>query len=546
VPPGRRQLHRPHRPLAASKYDRQLFDECSDICSDINSARISMRDFLKKLGLSGVNSGACGAQWIEEPGGGELTSISPVNGEPIGKIRQAAESDYESIMVDAQERFQSWRMMPAPRRGEIVRQIGEELRKFKRPLGALVAWEMGKVLSEGEGEVQEAIDIADFSVGLSRQLYGLTMHSERPGHRMYEQWHPLGVIGIISAFNFPVAVWAWNAMIAAVCGDTMIWKPSSKTPLCAIAVQHICNRVMKANGVEGVFNLCIGRGSSIGERLINDERVPLISATGSCHMGRRIGAVVGGRLARSILELGGNNAIIVEPDANMEMAIRGVAFGAVGTAGQRCTSTRRLFLHKSIAGEFIEKLVKAYQSIQAGDPLDESTLLGPLIDEGAIDDMMASLKQATSEGGEILTGGKRIDRPGFFVQPTIVKAHPDMKIVREETFAPILYVFEYETFEQALALQNGVRQGLSSAVFTSNLLTSETFLSHRGSDCGIANVNIGTSGAEIGGAFGGEKETGGGREAGSDSWKAYMRRQTNTLNWSSELPLAQGVTFDID
>jgi len=505
-----------------------------------------MRDFLKELGLSGVNSGACGAQWIESPTGGELTSLTPATGEPIGKILQADEADYERVMADAQERFQSWRMMPAPQRGEIVRQFGDELRKHKRSLGALVSWEMGKVLSEGEGEIQEAIDIADFAVGLSRQLYGLSMHSERPGHRMYEQWHPLGVVGIVTAFNFPVAVWAWNAMIAAVCGDTMIWKPSSKTPLCAVAVQHIANRVMKENGVEGVFNLVVGRGSTIGEKLISDERIPLISATGSCRMGRRIGEVVGKRLARSILELGGNNAIIVEPDANMDIAVRAVAFGAVGTAGQRCTSTRRLFLHKSIAQEFTQKLVKAYESIPAGDPLDETTLLGPMIDEGAIDDMMAALEQARAQGGEILTGGGRMDRKGYFVEPTLVKAKADMPIVQEETFAPILYVFEYDSLEQAIGWQNGVKQGLSSAIFTTNVISSETFLSHRGSDCGIANVNIGTSGAEIGGAFGGEKETGGGREAGSDSWKAYMRRQTNTINWSSDLPLAQGVSFDID
>ena len=504
-----------------------------------------MRDFLKELGLSGVNSGACGRAWIEKPSGGELTSKSPTDNEPIAKILQAGENDYETIVGAASERFASWRMMPAPARGEIVRQLGEELRKVKRPLGKLISLEMGKILSEGEGEVQEAIDIADFAVGLSRQLYGATMHSERPGHRMYEQWHPLGTVGIVTAFNFPVAVWAWNAMIAAVCGDTMVWKPSSKTPLCAVAVQQICNRVAKRHGVEGVFTLLIGKGATIGERLIQDHRIPLISATGSCKMGKRIGEVVAGRFGRTILELGGNNAIVVEADADLDLALRGVLFGAVGTAGQRCTSTRRILLHRSIAGEFTERLVRAYKSITAGDPLDENTLLGPLIDEAAIEDMMAALAQARAEGGEVLCGGKRIERPGCFVQPTIVRAHAGMSIVQEETFAPILYVFEYDTLDEAIALQNGVRQGLSSSIFTTNLLSAETFLSHRGSDCGIANVNIGTSGAEIGGAFGGEKETGGGREAGSDSWKAYMRRQTNTINWSRELPLAQGVHFDI-
>ena len=505
-----------------------------------------MRDFLRELGLSGVNSGAYGAGWIDSPGGGELTSESPVTGEPIAKVLQAGEEEYEQIVQAAHERFLAWRMMPAPKRGEVVRQIGEELRKHKRPLGQLVAWEMGKILSEGEGEVQEAIDIADFAVGLSRQLYGLTMHSERDRHRMYEQWHPLGTVGIITAFNFPVAVWAWNAMIAAVCGDTMIWKPSSKTPLCAVAIQHICNRVMKANGCEGVFSLAVGRGSVVGEKLINDDRIPLISATGSTKMGKRIGGVVASRLGRSILELGGNNAVIVEADAKLDMALRAVAFGAMGTTGQRCTSTRRLFLHKSIAGDFTDKLVKAYRSATIGDPLEADTLVGPMIDEGAIDDMMNALERVKKEGGEILCGGKRVDRKGYFVEPTIVKARNDMEIVQEETFAPILYVMEYETLDEVIGLHNDVPQGLSSSMFTSSMYSAERFLSHEGSDCGIANINIGTSGAEIGGAFGGEKETGGGREAGSDSWKAYMRRQTNTINWSTDLPLAQGVNFDIE
>ncbi|HKK73027.1 MAG TPA: aldehyde dehydrogenase family protein [Candidatus Krumholzibacteria bacterium] len=505
-----------------------------------------MRDFLRELGLSGVNSGAYAADWLENPSGGELTSVSPVTGEPIAKVLQAGEKEYETIVQASQERFRLWRMTPAPKRGEVVRDIGEELRKYKRPLGQLVAWEMGKILSEGEGEVQEAIDIADFSVGLSRQLYGLTMHSERDRHRMYEQWHPLGPVGIITAFNFPVAVWAWNAMVAAACGDTMIWKPSSKTPLCAIAIQHICNRVMKEHGCEGVFSLAVGRGSVIGERMINDERLPLISATGSTKMGKRIGQVVGGRLGRSILELGGNNAVIVDETADLDLALRAVAFGAMGTTGQRCTSTRRLIIHESIAEKFTEKLVKAYQSVPIGDPLEAETLVGPMIDEGAIDDMMNAMARIEQEGGEVLCGGKRIDRKGCFVEPTVVKARNDMEIVQEETFAPILYVMEYSDTDEAIAMHNDVPQGLSSSLFTSNMYRSERFLSHEGSDCGIANVNIGTSGAEIGGAFGGEKETGGGRESGSDSWKAYMRRQTNTINWSPELPLAQGVSFDIE
>ena len=505
-----------------------------------------MRDFLKELGLSGVNSGAYGNGWIEHPSGGELTSFSPTEEGPVAKVLQADENDYEAVVQAAQERFKSWRMVPAPQRGEIVRQLGEELRKYKRPLGQLIAFEMGKILSEGEGEVQEAIDIADFAVGLSRQLYGLSMHSERPLHRMYEQWHPLGPIGIVTAFNFPVAVWAWNAMLAAVCGDTMIWKPSSKTPLCAIAVQHICDKVMKAHDVQGVFNLSVGRGSAVGEKLINDKRVPLISATGSCRMGRRIGSVVAQRLGRSLLELGGNNAVIVTEDSDLDMALHAIAFGAVGTAGQRCTSTRRIFLQKSIAKKFIERLVKAYESIRIGDPLDPKTLMGPLIDEGAVEDMMAALEEARSEGAKVLTGGKRIDRKGFFVEPTIVKAEHGMKITQEETFAPILYVFEFETIEDAIHMQNDVAQGLSSSMFTTNMHSAETFLSPAGSDCGIANINIGTSGAEIGGAFGGEKDTGGGREAGSDSWKLYMRRQTCTINYSHDLPLAQGVKFEID
>jgi aldehyde dehydrogenase (NAD+) len=402
---------------------------------------------------------------------------------------------------------------------------------------------MGKIQAEGEGEVQEMIDIADYAVGLSRQLYGKTMHSERPNHRMYEQWHPLGTVGIITAFNFPGAVWAWNAMIAAVCGDVMVWKPSSKTPLTAIAIQKIVNQVLDPLGLNGVMSLLVGSSRDVGEMLIHDRRVPLISATGSCNMGRKIGSTVSKRLARSLLELGGNNGIIVMPDADPELVLRAVVFGAVGTAGQRCTSTRRLFLHKDIASDMIERLVTSYSQVSIGDPLDSKTLMGPLVDGTAVNDFTTALETIKREGGEILYGGNSIDSPGFYVEPTIVRANRDMAIAREETFAPILYLFEFETLEEAILIHNSVDQGLSSSIFTRDMQSVENFLSHAGSDCGIANVNIGTSGAEIGGAFGGEKDTGGGREAGSDSWKVYMRRQTNTLNWSDDLPLAQGIEF---
>jgi aldehyde dehydrogenase (NAD+) len=502
-----------------------------------------MQDFLKELGIQEVNSGAYAEDWIARPTGGELISYNPSTGEPIAKVLQAGEQDYEAVFQSAQRSFETWRMVPAPKRGEIVRQLGEELRLYKKQLGRLVSLEMGKILTEGEGEVQEMIDMADFAVGLSRQLYGLTMQSERPQHRMYEQWHPLGVIGIVTSFNFPVAVWAWNSVIAAVCGDTMVWKPSSSTPLTAIAVQKIAARVMERNGHKGIFTLAVGRGSTIGEKLIQDRRVPLISATGSCDMGRRIGQAAASRLSRSLLELGGNNAIIVMDDADLVMASRAILFGAVGTAGQRCTSTRRVFLHRPIAESLTQKLLQGYRSIPIGDPLDEKTLMGPLVDEASVTTMMKAVEEIRREGGEILHGGKRINRPGCFVEPTLVKARPEMKICAEETFAPILYLFTVDSLEEAIRLQNNVEQGLSSAIFTRNLQHAEIFLSARGSDCGIANVNIGTSGAEIGGAFGGEKETGGGREAGSDAWKAYMRRQTCTINWSNELPLAQGVKF---
>ncbi|WP_321473621.1 aldehyde dehydrogenase family protein [uncultured Paludibaculum sp.] len=507
---------------------------------------MSVEAILKRLGIQPLNSGACGARWIESPGGGELSSLNPATGTPIASVAMASAADYDSVMDDAAAVFERWRLLPAPKRGEIVRLIGEELRLHKDDLGALVSLEMGKILAEGKGEVQEMIDIADFAVGLSRQLYGLTMHSERPGHRMYEQWHPLGVVGVISAFNFPVAVWSWNALIAAVCGDCVLWKPSSETPLTAIAVQHICNRVLERTGWQGVFSLVIGRGSTVGEKMLSDRRVPLVSATGSCQMGYRVAEVVGRRLARTILELGGNNGIIVTEDANLDLALRAVLFGAVGTAGQRCTTIRRLFLHKSIAAPFVERLKAAYAQVRIGDPLDTHTLMGPLVNQSAVNEMLDGLERAKAQGAEVLYGGAAVvQNGGYFVQPTLVKASAFMPIVSEEIFAPILYILEYDTLDQAIAWHNSVPQGLSSAIFTNSLISAETFLSARGSDCGIANVNIGTSGAEIGGAFGGEKETGGGREAGSDSWKAYMRRQTVTINWSKDLPLAQGIEFEV-
>jgi aldehyde dehydrogenase (NAD+) len=502
-----------------------------------------MHPILEELGLQEVNSGVCGASWIEDPSGPELVSYNPTTGEALGRVKQANLADYERVMSDATDAFTSWRMRPAPARGEVIRQLGDALRKNKKALGALVALEMGKIRAEGEGEVQEMIDICDFAVGLSRQLYGKTMHSERPGHRMYEQWHPLGVVGIISAFNFPVAVWNWNSAIAGVCGDAMIWKPSSTTPLVSIATQRIAQEVLVANDCAGIMGLTIGKGSEIGEAILHDRRIPLVSATGSCRMGKRVAEVVHSRFGHTILELGGNNAMLVMDDADLELTTRGILFSAVGTAGQRCTSARRIIAHKNIAGELTDRLLKAYASVPIGDPLDEATLMGPLVNENAVTDMMNALEKVKEQGGEILCGGNRVDRPGFFVEPTIVRAHPDMEIVKDETFAPILYVMECDDVDDAIAIQNNVPQGLSSAIFTQNVLTAEAFLSARGSDCGIANVNIGTSGAEIGGAFGGEKDTGGGREAGSDSWKQYMRRQTCTINWGKDLPLAQGLNF---
>jgi aldehyde dehydrogenase (NAD+) len=503
------------------------------------------QEILAKLGIGASNSGACGAAWIEHPGGGELVSYNPSTGQPLASVAMASADDYEQAAAAAHETFLRWRMHPAPKRGEVIRQIGLALREHKQELGALVSLEMGKILAEGLGEVQEMIDMADFAVGLSRQLYGLTMQSERPQHRMYEQWHPLGAVGVISAFNFPVAVWSWNAFIAAVCGDTVIWKPSSETPLCAIAVQRICQKVLEDNGWPGVFTLAIGRGSTVGERLLADRRVPLVSATGSCQMGYRVAEVVGKRLGRTILELGGNNGVLIEPDADLDLALRAVLFGAIGTAGQRCTTIRRIFLHRDIAATFIERLKHAYSQIRIGDPLDGHTVMGPLVNAAAVEEMMDGLRRAVEQGGEVICGGRRLERPGHFVEPALVRARADMPIVQEEIFAPILYLVEYGGLEEAIAWHNAVPQGLSSAIFTRNLIAAETFLSARGSDCGIANVNIGTSGAEIGGAFGGEKETGGGREAGSDAWKAYMRRQTVTINWSRDLPLAQGIRFEL-
>jgi len=503
------------------------------------------KQILAKLGIGEWNSGACGAAWVPRPGGGDLASFNPSTGEELAQVGMASAEDYEVVAAAAHETFLRWRLQPAPKRGEVIRQIGLALREHKQELGALVSLEMGKILAEGLGEVQEMIDMADFAVGLSRQLYGLTMQSERPQHRMYEQWHPLGPVGVISAFNFPVAVWSWNAFIAAVCGDTVIWKPSSETPLCAIAVQRICQKVLEENGWPGVFTLAIGRGSTVGERLLADGRVPLVSATGSCQMGYRVAEVVGKRLGRTILELGGNNGVILEPDADLDLALRAVLFGAVGTAGQRCTTIRRLFLHRDIAAAFTERLQHAYSQIRIGDPLDEHTLMGPLVNGAAVGEMMDGLRRAVEQGGEVIFGGQRLQRQGNFVEPALVRARADMPIVKEEIFAPILYLIEYGDLEEAIRWHNDVPQGLSSAIFTRNLIAAETFLSALGSDCGIANVNIGTSGAEIGGAFGGEKETGGGREAGSDAWKAYMRRQTVTINWSKDLPLAQGIRFEL-
>jgi aldehyde dehydrogenase (NAD+) len=506
--------------------------------------------FLDKLQIKPISSGACtGTQWLKTSGE-VLDSYSPADGKIIGQIRLASASDYEKIISTAEEAFVQWRQIPAPRRGDLVRQIGDELRRNKESLGALVSYEMGKSLQEGLGEVQEMIDICDFAVGLSRQLYGLTMHSERPDHRMYEQWHPLGIVGVISAFNFPVAVWSWNAMIALVCGDVIVWKPSSKVMLCAIATHQIIAPVLKNNNVpEGVLNLIGGSSKTVGDVMLEDKRIPLISATGSTKVGIRVAEKVGQRLGRTILELGGNNAIIISENANLDLAIRAVTFGAVGTAGQRCTTTRRLIINEKVYDAVKKRLTTIYNQLAIGNPLNSNNHVGPLIDKSAVEDFLKAIEQVKEQGGKILVGGKvkqgKEYTTGCYVEPCIAEVSENLPIVKHETFAPLLYLMKYKTLDEALRLHNDVPQGLSSAIFTENMREVEQFLSTSGSDCGIANVNIGTSGAEIGGAFGGEKETGGGRESGSDSWKTYMRRQTNTINFGNSLPLAQGIKFQI-
>jgi aldehyde dehydrogenase (NAD+) len=516
-----------------------------------------MSDLLKSLNLAADNPGGFCGDWLGS--GPALEVHTPIDGSPIASVRQVTETEYDQVVERAHAAFLNWRTVPAPRRGEVVRQLGLRLRELKQPLGELVTLEMGKIAAEGAGEVQEMIDICDFATGLSRQLYGLTMHSERPRHRMYEQWHPLGVVAVISAFNFPVAVWSWNAALAAVCGDSTLWKPASRTPLTAIAVTKIAAEVCAANNVDpAIFALAIGGGRTIGERLLADRRIPLVSATGSCRVGARVAEVVGKRFGRTILELGGNNAIIVTPHANLDLALRAILFGAVGTAGQRCTSTRRIIVHASARPELERRLRAAYETVRIGDPRRPDTLMGPLVTHAAVDDMQQAIRRLRDEGGTVLYGGEPLSGPqypgGHYVRPCIAAARNEYRIVQEETFAPILYLIDYgragatgaavlDDLDEALRLHNDVPQGLSSAIFTTHVQESERFLSAAGSDCGIANVNIGTSGAEIGGAFGGEKDTGGGRESGSDSWKVYMRRQTNTINWSSELPLAQGIQF---
>jgi len=508
-----------------------------------------MEAILEKFDLTGELSGAGGGSWFDCRGE-VLESVSPIDGRVIGKIRCADREDYERVVSQSVEAFRFWRMVPAPKRGEIVREIGNALRIQREELGALVTLEMGKIRAEGEGEVQEMIDISDLAVGQSRMLYGLTMHSERPGHRMYEQWHPLGPVGVITTFNFPVAVWAWNAMLALVAGDPVIWKPSSRTPLSAIAVMKIAWQVLQENGApEGLLSIVIGKHEEVGEALIRDRRIPLVSATGSVPMGRHVAQVVAERMGRTILELSGNNAVIVAPSADLDLAVRAILFGAVGTAGQRCTTTRRVIIHSSIYESLRERLVAAYKQVPIGNPLEDGILMGPLIDKGAVSSMQDALGEIEEQGGRVLYGGGvllgGIYDSGTYVRPCICEVRPDLPLLQKETFAPILYLMTYETLDEAIQYQNSVSQGLSSAIFTNDLLEAETFLSHRGSDCGIANVNIGTSGAEIGGAFGGEKETGGGREAGSDVWKSYMRRQTCTVNWSRELPLSQGILFEL-
>ncbi|MEE9142183.1 MAG: aldehyde dehydrogenase family protein [Gammaproteobacteria bacterium] len=499
----------------------------------------------EELGLQTTNDGVWSGRSGWSGTGPLLESFNPATGKLIASVRAAGESDYDAVIESSREVFAEWRKVPAPQRGEAVRLVGEELRRHKDALGSLVTLEMGKIKAEGDGEVQEMIDIADFAVGQSRMLYGNTMHSERAQHRMYEQWHPLGLVGVISAFNFPVAVWSWNAFIAAICGNVSVWKPSPKTPLCAVAVQHICNRALERGGFPGVFQLFIDADNSLAERFVNDERVGLISFTGSCAVGRQVGHKVAARMGKVLLELGGNNAIVVDEHANLDLVVPAVVFGAVGTAGQRCTTTRRILVHESKLDELTKRLTNAYGQVRIGDPLDSDTLMGPVIDESSVQRYQQALERVSATGGKVLCGGNVLDRPGNFVEPTLVMVENEWEIVQEETFAPILYVISVGSLDEAIEKQNAVSQGLSSAIFTDNVQHAERYLSAMGSDCGIANVNIGTSGAEIGGAFGGEKETGGGREAGSDSWKAYMRRQTNTINWGSGLPLAQGIKFDL-
>jgi aldehyde dehydrogenase (NAD+) len=503
---------------------------------------MNKQEIFGALGLGDHNSGVFAGEWLE-PTGDQIEVVNPTTGEALATVGMASEADYDRVVAQSVETFDRWRLLPAPQRGQYVRRLGDALRENIEPLGALVTLEMGKIFPEGVGEVQEMVDICDFAVGLSRQLYGSTMASERPNHRMYEHWHPLGPVGVISAFNFPVAVWSWNSALAAVCGDTVVWKPSERTPLTAIAVTRIANDVMEGSGFEGVFNLVVGDGATVGNRMNQDARLPLISATGSCNMGRIVGPAVAQRMGRTILELGGNNAVIVMDDADIDLAVRGTLFSAVGTAGQRCTSLRRLLVHRAVADKLVSRLTEAYKQIKIGDPLESGTLMGPLVGERAVEQMMDALDIAREQGARIVTGGNRLDRPGFFVEPTIAVVPREASITQQETFAPILWVIEFDTLEEAIEIQNGVTQGLSSAIFTESVKNAERFLSAGGSDCGIANVNIGTSGAEIGGAFGGEKETGGGREAGSDAWKAYMRRQTTTINWGDDLPLAQGIEF---
>lgn len=504
-------------------------------------------DILKSLNLQSTNYGASTGSdwWSTTESETQIVSDNPATEKQIATVHTCSATDYEKVITTAQHAFYAWRNVPAPKRGEIIRLIGDALRKHKDTLGSLVSLEMGKSKQEGDGEVQEMIDMADLAVGQSRMLYGNTMHSERPEHRMYEQWQPLGVVGVITAFNFPVAVWAWNAFIAAIAGNTVVWKPSPKTPLCAIAVQHICNTVMQQQNLQGIFSLFITNNNDLTMQFVNDQRVPLISFTGSTTVGRHIHTQVASRLGRSLLELSGNNAIIVDESADLHLAVPAIVFGAVGTAGQRCTTTRRLIVHEKIYSQLISALVNAYKKVTIGDPLDPKNLMGPLIDAAAVKNFENTIAEIKQAGGKILFGGNALQQKGYFVEPTVVEAKNHWEVVQRETFGPILYVMQFKTIEEAIAIQNDSRHGLSSAMFTTNLQHAELFLSSRGSDCGIANINIGTSGAEIGGAFGGEKETGGGREAGSDAWKAYMRRQTNTINWSKTLPLAQGIKFEI-